>query len=78
MLRKILSIWIFLSVLMLSMSSADALVYSWDGGGDGTSWEDADNWNREPDVPSSSDDINIETGTCHVHAETGSVSCITG
>ena len=41
--------------------------FTWDGGGDGTSWSDPDNWNRAGDnanvLPSSADSVTIDVAT---------------
>lgn len=51
-----------------------AAAVSWDGGGDGTSWEDAANWNPDG-VPTASDDVTINVGgTPTIDHSTGSHS----
>ena len=62
-----------LSMLLWAMSlTAQAATVTWTGGGDGTTWEDADNWDT-PVVPGVGDDVVIDP----VGAVTISLSTIT-
>ncbi len=54
---------LFLALLVIGLSFLTQNVFaddvSWDGGGDGSSWSDPDNWDND-EVPQSGDDITIE------------------
>lgn len=45
------------STVFVTPAYADSV--SWDGGGDGSSWSDADNWNNDA-VPGADDDVTID------------------
>ena len=56
---KITSTFIF--VFMVFSYSAFSAVYTWDGGGDGTSWDDGTNWAGDA-VPGTSDQAIFPSG----------------
>lgn len=51
-----------LAALFAIHGSASALVVTWDGGGDGSSWEDPLNWSTNA-LPGPADDVTIALGT---------------
>ncbi len=48
-----------LIAVFLTAFTLNAAVIYWDGGGDGSSWDDANNWNPDQ-VPTTSDDARVE------------------
>lgn len=61
----------FLAALAVSINSASAAVLTWDGGGDGTSWNQAANWGGT--APAYFDTLNITTTDTitNVYRDTG-------
>src|SRR6266853_2007849 len=56
--RKATYFWAVAAFALLFKTSALAASVSWTGGGDGTSWSDANNWSGSV-LPSSGDDVTI-------------------
>ncbi len=50
--------WLFTGVLLILAAVPASVAKTWDGGGDGTSWSSANNWNPNG-VPTGSDNVVI-------------------
>ena len=50
--------WICFVVILIICGGSASVAKTWDGGGDGTNWSDANNWNPNG-VPTGSDDVII-------------------
>jgi len=62
---RIIGLFLFLSLFLFApffVANAQAATVTWDGGGDGSTWSDAANWDTNS-VPGADDDVVISTAT---------------